>query len=76
MSFPVDLLSYVTRFQWDKARYPTTLPLSSLTELISKVQTDGKKEKKIKFKNCLYNLGFQLWVERVRTFYELLRLTI
>lgn len=42
MSFPVDLLSYVTRFQWDKARYPTTLPLSSLTELINKVQTHGK----------------------------------
>lgn len=36
----VDLLSYVTRFQWDRARYPPGLPLSSLTELIDKVQSD------------------------------------
>lgn len=36
---PVDLLSYVTRFQWDRARYPPGLPLSSLTELISKVRS-------------------------------------
>ncbi|KAF7647316.1 hypothetical protein LDENG_00174340 [Lucifuga dentata] len=32
----VDLLSYVTKFQWDKAKYPTALPLSSLADIISK----------------------------------------
>lgn len=35
--FSVDLLSYITRFQWDKAKYPTTNRLSSLKELINKV---------------------------------------
>lgn len=42
---PVDLLSYVTRFQWDRARYPPGLPLSSLTDLINKVQSDCQKTK-------------------------------
>ncbi|TWW71657.1 V-type proton ATPase subunit C 1-A [Takifugu flavidus] len=32
----VDLLRYVTRFQWDKAKYPTTMPLSCLKDLINK----------------------------------------
>ncbi|XP_029134663.2 V-type proton ATPase subunit C 1-B [Labrus bergylta] len=32
----VDLMSYVTKFQWDKAKYPTTLPLSSLADIINK----------------------------------------
>ncbi|XP_061599615.1 V-type proton ATPase subunit C 1-B [Cololabis saira] len=32
----VELTSYVTNFQWDKAKYPTTLPLSSLAEIINK----------------------------------------
>ncbi|XP_041669168.1 V-type proton ATPase subunit C 1-B-like [Cheilinus undulatus] len=32
----VDLMSYVTKFQWDKARYPTALPLSSLADIINK----------------------------------------
>ncbi|KAM4540657.1 V-type proton ATPase subunit C 1-B isoform 1-T1 [Fundulus diaphanus] len=32
----VDLMNYVTKFQWDKAKYPTALPLSTLTDLISK----------------------------------------
>lgn len=40
LCFSVDLLSYVTRFQWDKAKYPTALPLDCLAELISKVQTN------------------------------------
>lgn len=37
VSFLVDLLRYITRFQWDKAKYPTTNPLSSLKDLINKV---------------------------------------
>ncbi|XP_049452882.1 V-type proton ATPase subunit C 1-B [Epinephelus fuscoguttatus] len=32
----VDLMSYITKFQWDKAKYPTALPLSSLADIISK----------------------------------------
>ncbi|XP_064159103.1 V-type proton ATPase subunit C 1-B-like isoform X1 [Anguilla rostrata] len=32
----VDLTSYVTHFQWDRAKYSTTLPLRTLTEVISK----------------------------------------
>ncbi|XP_042357248.1 V-type proton ATPase subunit C 1-B [Plectropomus leopardus] len=32
----VDLMSYMTKFQWDKAKYPTALPLSSLADIISK----------------------------------------
>ncbi|XP_075304743.1 V-type proton ATPase subunit C 1-A [Odontesthes bonariensis] len=32
----VDLMSYVTKFQWDKAKYPTALPLSNLADLINK----------------------------------------
>uniref|UniRef100_A0A3Q3GES8 V-type proton ATPase subunit C n=1 Tax=Labrus bergylta TaxID=56723 RepID=A0A3Q3GES8_9LABR len=34
----VDLMSYVTKFQWDKAKYPTTLPLSSLADIINKAE--------------------------------------
>uniref|UniRef100_A0A3P8WQK1 V-type proton ATPase subunit C n=1 Tax=Cynoglossus semilaevis TaxID=244447 RepID=A0A3P8WQK1_CYNSE len=30
------ILSCVTRFQWDKAKYPTALPLSSLVDIINK----------------------------------------
>ncbi|KAJ8333074.1 hypothetical protein SKAU_G00419700 [Synaphobranchus kaupii] len=32
----VDLASYVTHFQWDRAKYSTTLPVRTLTEVISK----------------------------------------
>ncbi|KAM4542791.1 V-type proton ATPase subunit C 1-B [Odontesthes bonariensis] len=35
-SLRVDLMSYVTKFQWDKAKYPTALPLSNLADLINK----------------------------------------
>ncbi|MEQ2224864.1 hypothetical protein ILYODFUR_011776, partial [Ilyodon furcidens] len=35
-SLRVDLINYVTKFQWDKAKYPTALPLSTLTDLINK----------------------------------------
>lgn len=33
----VDLMNFMTKFQWDKAKYPTSLPLSSLAEIINKV---------------------------------------
>lgn len=36
--FSVDLVSYVTRFQWDRAKYPTAVTLKSLTEIISRVK--------------------------------------
>ncbi|XP_071403142.1 V-type proton ATPase subunit C 1-B-like [Centroberyx affinis] len=32
----VDLVSYVTKFQWDRAKYPTALPLRSLADIINK----------------------------------------
>nr|XP_057946416.1 V-type proton ATPase subunit C 1-B [Doryrhamphus excisus] len=32
----VDVMRYVTSFQWDKAKYPTSLPLSSLVNIINK----------------------------------------
>ncbi|XP_059375706.1 V-type proton ATPase subunit C 1-A [Carassius carassius] len=32
----VDLATYVTRFQWDRAKYPTAQPLKGLTDIISK----------------------------------------
>ncbi|PWA16531.1 hypothetical protein CCH79_00004693 [Gambusia affinis] len=32
----VDLMNRVTKFQWDKAKYPTALPLSTLTDIINK----------------------------------------
>lgn len=37
--FSVDLMNRVTKFQWDKAKYPTALPLSTLTDIINKVQS-------------------------------------
>uniref|UniRef100_A0AAV2JDR4 V-type proton ATPase subunit C n=1 Tax=Knipowitschia caucasica TaxID=637954 RepID=A0AAV2JDR4_KNICA len=35
-SLQVDLVAYVTRFQWDKAKFSTSLPLSALTDIIHK----------------------------------------
>ncbi|XP_038141094.1 V-type proton ATPase subunit C 1-B [Cyprinodon tularosa] len=35
-SLRVDLMRYVTKFQWDKAKYPTALPLCTLADLINK----------------------------------------
>ncbi|KAK9959275.1 hypothetical protein ABG768_009409 [Culter alburnus] len=32
----VDLATYVSRFQWDRAKYPTAQPLKTLTDIISK----------------------------------------
>lgn len=33
----VDLTTYMTKFQWDRAKYPAALPLKTLTDLIFKV---------------------------------------
>ncbi|XP_029350154.1 V-type proton ATPase subunit C 1-B [Echeneis naucrates] len=45
-SLRVDLMNYVTKFQWDKAKYPTALPLSGLADIInrdvSQVETELK----------------------------------
>uniref|UniRef100_UPI0037E80DE9 V-type proton ATPase subunit C 1-B n=1 Tax=Semicossyphus pulcher TaxID=241346 RepID=UPI0037E80DE9 len=49
----VDLMSYVTRFQWDKAKYPTALPLSSLTDIISKEVSQMETE--LKSRALAYN---------------------
>ncbi|XP_022096398.1 V-type proton ATPase subunit C 1-A-like [Acanthaster planci] len=49
----VDLTSYVTRFQWDLAKYPIKQPLKNITEIISKqvTQMDGD----LKTKASAYN---------------------
>ncbi|XP_029688871.1 V-type proton ATPase subunit C 1-B-like isoform X2 [Takifugu rubripes] len=49
----VDLLRYVTRFQWDKAKYPTTIPLSCLKDLINKDVLQVAKE--LKSRTSAYN---------------------
>ncbi|KAJ0008763.1 hypothetical protein NQD34_016178 [Periophthalmus magnuspinnatus] len=49
----VDLMKYVTRFQWDKAKYSTSLPLSALTEVISKEVTLVETE--LKSRSAAYN---------------------
>lgn len=60
---PVDLLSYVTRFQWDRARYPPGLPLSSLTDLISKVQSDCQKMKSMPVWLFQSRVTWQIYME-------------
>lgn len=34
---PVDLVTYITRFQWDMAKYPIKQSLKNISEIISKV---------------------------------------
>lgn len=38
-NFPVDLVTYITRFQWDMAKYPIKQSLKNISEIISKVPT-------------------------------------
>ncbi|XP_055011118.1 V-type proton ATPase subunit C 1-B [Boleophthalmus pectinirostris] len=52
-SLRVDLMKYVTRFQWDKAKYSTSLPLSALTEVIGKEVTLVETE--LKSRSTAYN---------------------
>uniref|UniRef100_A0A673CJT2 V-type proton ATPase subunit C n=1 Tax=Sphaeramia orbicularis TaxID=375764 RepID=A0A673CJT2_9TELE len=49
----LDLLSYVTKFQWDMGKYPTALPLSSLAELINKEVSQVETE--LKSRSAAYN---------------------
>ena len=35
-SLPVDLVTYITRFQWDMAKYPIKQSLKNISEIISK----------------------------------------
>ncbi|KAE8289601.1 V-type proton ATPase subunit C 1-B [Larimichthys crocea] len=49
----VDLMSYVTKFQWDKAKYPTALPLSSLADIINKEVSQVETE--LKTRAAVYN---------------------
>ncbi|XP_062325425.1 V-type proton ATPase subunit C 1-B isoform X2 [Osmerus eperlanus] len=42
----VDLVSYVTTFQWDRAKYPTALPLKNLADILSKQVTQVETELK------------------------------
>lgn len=41
--FIVDLVTYITRFQWDMAKYPIKQSLKNISEIISKVGLDKKK---------------------------------
>ncbi|XP_069016570.1 V-type proton ATPase subunit C 1-B-like [Embiotoca jacksoni] len=49
----VDLMSYVTKFQWDIAKYPTALPLSSLADIINKEVSQVETE--LKSRAAAYN---------------------
>uniref|UniRef100_A0A668A1A7 V-type proton ATPase subunit C n=1 Tax=Myripristis murdjan TaxID=586833 RepID=A0A668A1A7_9TELE len=49
----VDLLSYATKFQWDRAKYPTALPLRSLVDKISKQVLQVETE--LKSRSAAYN---------------------
>lgn len=53
MANRMDLSTYVTRFQWDVAKYPIKLPLKNIAEIISKQvsQMDGD----LKTKSQAYN---------------------
>lgn len=35
--FTVDLVTYITRFQWDMAKYPIKQSLKNISEIVSKV---------------------------------------
>lgn len=36
-AFSVDLISYLTRFEWDMAKYPIKQPLKNISEALAKV---------------------------------------
>ncbi|XP_076834563.1 V-type proton ATPase subunit C 1-B isoform X2 [Brachyhypopomus gauderio] len=40
----VDLITYVTKFQWDRSKYPTVLSLKTLTEVLLKQVTQVETE--------------------------------
>uniref|UniRef100_A0A671UAG8 V-type proton ATPase subunit C n=1 Tax=Sparus aurata TaxID=8175 RepID=A0A671UAG8_SPAAU len=49
----VDLMSFVTKFQWDKAKYPTAMPLTSLADIINKEVSQIEME--LKSRAAAYN---------------------
>ncbi|KAI4898450.1 hypothetical protein NFI96_011935, partial [Prochilodus magdalenae] len=49
----VDLATYVTKFQWDRAKYPTALSLKTMTEVISKQVSQVETE--LKSRSVVYN---------------------
>lgn len=51
--FAADLATYITRFQWDMAKYPTKQSLRNIADIISK-QT-GQIEADLKTKSAAYN---------------------
>lgn len=73
---PVDLLSYVTRFQWDRARYPPGLPLSSLTDLINKVQSDCQKTKSMPVLLFQSRVTLQIYMEILAKYAVVTHLTM
>ncbi|KAM9786536.1 V-type proton ATPase subunit C 1-B-like isoform 2-T3 [Syngnathus typhle] len=52
-SLRVGILNYVTNFHWDKAKYPTSLPLSSLVNIINKEVSQVETE--LKSRSAVYN---------------------
>ncbi|GAA6096934.1 V-type proton ATPase subunit C 1-A [Tachysurus ichikawai] len=53
LSNGVDLTSYMTKFQWDRAKYPTALALKPLTDLIFKQVAQVETE--MKSRNAAYS---------------------
>ncbi|XP_036927775.1 V-type proton ATPase subunit C 1-B [Acanthopagrus latus] len=49
----VDLMSFVTKFQWDKAKYPTAMPLTNLADIINKEVSQIETE--LKSRAVAYN---------------------
>ncbi|XP_058828770.1 V-type proton ATPase subunit C isoform X2 [Topomyia yanbarensis] len=50
---PDDLISYITRFQWDLAKYPTKQSLRNIADIISKQV--GQIDADLKTKSAAYN---------------------
>ncbi|XP_010890715.1 V-type proton ATPase subunit C 1-B [Esox lucius] len=49
----VDLVSYVTKFQWDRAKYSTALPLKNLADIIAKQVSQVETE--MRSRSAAYN---------------------
>ena len=65
--FTVDLATYITRFQWDMAKYPTKQSLKNISDIISKQVSQIESDLKIK-SNTYNNLKSNLQnIERKQT---------
>jgi len=51
--FPADLATYITRFQWDMAKYPIKQSLRNIADIISKQV--GQIDADLKSKSTAYN---------------------